>query len=64
VEASRATGSEVKGGVGNGLALQLCCQWWIEICGHNAHDKITGAEGSLAGWGQIGPIIALILHLV
>lgn len=63
-EASGETGSEAQGRVGNGfveLSYAASGGWRYIVTMRN---KITGSEGSLAGWGQIGPIIALILHLV
>lgn len=60
---ARGTGSEGRSAVGDRFA-EL-----ISILGGqryrvSTHIKVTGSEGSLAGWGQIGPIVALILHLV
>lgn len=63
-EVSGGTGSEVRGAVGDGLAelSYAVLGGWRHVV--STHIKISGSEGSLAGWSQIGPIIALIVHLV
>lgn len=61
-EVSGGTGSEVRGAVGDRLAelsYAVVGEWRRVV---STHIKISGYEGPL--WSQIGPTIALIVHLV